>query len=84
MQIFPHLYLQHGRTALHVASCAGHTEGVALLLDCHVDVHAVDRVSKDFLLYTGWYSGRFILSLCSICYTSICMSVVIIFSTAGP
>ena len=38
-----HISSQWGRTALHVASGAGQTEVVTLLLDHGADVHAVDK-----------------------------------------
>ena len=39
-----HISSQNGRTALHLASKAGQTAVVTLLLDRGADVHAVDKI----------------------------------------
>ena len=40
------MYHQYGRTALHSAAGAGHTDTVKLLLDRGANVHTTDKVSN--------------------------------------
>ena len=47
------IYPQEGKTALHVASCAGQTAVVRVLLDHGADVHAVTKVGRRGVLLDG-------------------------------
>ena len=59
LYVSPHClsHTQGGRTALHVATHAGHTTVVTLLNDHGSRVHAVDKVGQCFVLLYGGTTG---------------------------